>query len=337
MAAAEVLATGIGSLGGQDAREAARVVVGELADLPHLPELPSRGPWSDITGRGVATLVDVAAEVGVGRWRLTPRSGRDQRRARSLLAEDLDAFEETAAGHEGAVKVQVCGPLTLAATLELRGGDPAIGDPGARRDLAASLAEGVGQQVSEVRHRLPAAARLLVQLDEPALLSVVGGTIPRASGYQTLEPVTEEEVLELLNRVSAATVEAGAETVLHTCALPVPAGLLTRADVNLLSFPLDGLPDDSATLDALARWFDDGNGLIAGVTVLDPDRALAQLSRTIKITGASLERANQQWLVSPECGLADLSMREARESYRGAQRIARRLPELVGRTAESLG
>ncbi len=37
-------ATGIGSLPGTDPAEAMRIVLGELPDLPHLVELPARGP-----------------------------------------------------------------------------------------------------------------------------------------------------------------------------------------------------------------------------------------------------------------------------------------------------
>lgn len=37
-------ATGVGSLPGTDPAEALRLVFGELPDLPHLTELPARGP-----------------------------------------------------------------------------------------------------------------------------------------------------------------------------------------------------------------------------------------------------------------------------------------------------
>ena len=43
------VATGIGSMPGTDPMEAARIVVGELPDFPHLAELPARGPGADIT------------------------------------------------------------------------------------------------------------------------------------------------------------------------------------------------------------------------------------------------------------------------------------------------
>jgi hypothetical protein len=55
-------ATGIGSLPGEDPREAARLVLGELP-VPHLPELPARGPHADLAGRGAALLADLPVDL----------------------------------------------------------------------------------------------------------------------------------------------------------------------------------------------------------------------------------------------------------------------------------
>ncbi len=79
-------------------------------------------------------------------YRLVARPGAVTRRAISLLDEDMDALEEAweAAGlrNDGrVVKVQAPGPVTLAAEIELANGHRAITDPGALRDLAASLGE----------------------------------------------------------------------------------------------------------------------------------------------------------------------------------------------------
>src|SRR5690606_34680899 len=111
-AAVTVLATAIGSMPGGDplaseednARaftEAVRIVRGELPDLPHLPELPGRSPGATLTGRGVALLEGLAADLQPAGWRLTDSSGVDHRRARSLLGRDLDTFEELLLGWEG--------------------------------------------------------------------------------------------------------------------------------------------------------------------------------------------------------------------------------------------
>ena len=46
---------------GTDPAESARVVAGELPGLPHLVELPDRGPGADLIGRSAGLLIDMPA------------------------------------------------------------------------------------------------------------------------------------------------------------------------------------------------------------------------------------------------------------------------------------
>jgi len=139
---------------GTDPAEATRVVAGELPDFPFLPELPDRGPGADVVGRTAGLLIDIPVEVTPRGWRLAERPGRDLARARSMLASDLDVLAEVLEGYQGLVKIQLCGPWTLAAALELpRTMNVAVADPGAVADLTASLAEGAAAYVAEVLKR----------------------------------------------------------------------------------------------------------------------------------------------------------------------------------------
>src|SRR5260221_12179698 len=175
-------ATGVGSMPGTDPAEAIAVILGELPDLPHLPELPARGPGADLTGRTAALLIDMPVETTPNGWKFASRPGRDQRRAASLLSADLDAVAAAMDGYAGPVQGQVCGPGTLAATIELtHSQNPAPPDPGASADLAASLAEGVAAHVAAVREQIPGAT-VLLQLDEPSLPAVLAGAAPTPSG-----------------------------------------------------------------------------------------------------------------------------------------------------------
>src|SRR5260370_29816223 len=143
---------------GTDAADAMRVIAGELPDFPYLPELPDRGPGADLTGRTAALLIGIPAEVTPRGWRLAERPGRDLVRARSMLSTDLDVLEEVLDGFRWPVKIQLCGPGTLAATLGLlRTINVAIADPGAVADLTASLAEGAAAHAAEVAKRVPGA------------------------------------------------------------------------------------------------------------------------------------------------------------------------------------
>ncbi len=196
-------ATGVGSMPGGDAREAAKTVTGSFEDFPHLAELPARGPGADMIGRTAGMLVEMYVHLEPSGWRFSDRPGRDTRRARSWLGEDLDALEEFTQGYTGPLKVQAVGPWTLAAGLELRGGEAALGDPGAVRDLTESLAEGVRAHLTEVRRRVPG-AQVVLQLDEPSLTAVLRGQVRTASGYRTYRAVDRQVVEGTLRDVTGA-------------------------------------------------------------------------------------------------------------------------------------
>ncbi len=97
-------ATGIGSWPGTDVRAAIRATfddLGEPPQLPYLPELPARGPGADMIGRTAALLVDLPVDLQPSGWRLVDHPGRDLKRARSFLSEDLDTLAEVADGYTG--------------------------------------------------------------------------------------------------------------------------------------------------------------------------------------------------------------------------------------------
>src|SRR5262249_4776009 len=149
-------ATGVGAMPGTDPAQACAEVMGELPDFPYLPELPGRGAGADIIGRTASLLVALPVETTPRGWKFAPHPGRDQRRAVDFLSFDLDAIQQAADGYAGPFKVQVCGPLTLAARIELsRSVNPALTDPGALADLTSSLAEGAAGHPPPVPDRIP--------------------------------------------------------------------------------------------------------------------------------------------------------------------------------------
>lgn len=254
-------ATGIGSLPYDDPVEAMRIVLGELPDLPHLPELPGRGPGADMIGRACGLLVDLAVDLQPAGWRLTGAEGHDQRRSRSLLARDLDAVEALAGAYTGAFKVQVTGPWTLAACLERPRGGRVLGDRGARRDVAQSLAEGLAAHVAGLRRRVPGAAPV-VQLDEPSITGVLRGSIPTASGFSRYRSVEEPEAVELLAEVIGRLADDGVVPIVHSCASDAPFRAMVRAGARGLSFDLAQVEDVGDN--ALAEAVDQGVVLFVG-------------------------------------------------------------------------
>jgi hypothetical protein len=318
-------ATGVGSYPGDDPAEALRIVLGELPALPHLPELPVRGPGADVIGRTAALLVDLPVAVEPSGWRFADGPGLDLRRGRDLMARDLDALEEQAGSYEGAFKIQVCGPWTLAGTIELKHGDRTLKDPGAVRDLIASLAEGVAAHVAEVRRRIPG-AEIVLQLDEAGLPGVLAGTVPTASGFGRLAAVEETVVADGLRTVIG---DAGA--VVHCCAPDVPYAVLRRAGAAGISVDLALVPERA--YDAVGETVEAGVGLFLGV-VPGVDAALPDL----KATGDSVRtlwrrlgfppaRLAEQVVLTPACGMAGASPRYVRTALARCREAARMLSE----------
>jgi methionine synthase II (cobalamin-independent) len=309
-------------------QEAVRVVLGELPDLPFLPELPGRGVQASMTGRTLAVVADLDADLQPAGWRLTGSQGApgaDHRRARSLLAQDLDVLEEHAQGWSGTVKVQVVGPWTLAATVERPRGDLVLGDHGARRELAQALAEGLRAHVADVRRRLPD-AEVVVQVDEPALPAVLAGRVPTASGFHRHRSVDEPSADAALGWVLGAVHEAGAAAVAHCCAADAPLGLLTGAGADGVSVDLDLLP--AAGYDDLAELLESGRPVHLGVvpttrpaTELSESTVVDRVLRFLDMLGLDPDTAGSL-VLTPSCGLAGADPAWAREALGLAQRAA---------------
>jgi Cobalamin-independent synthase, Catalytic domain len=319
---------------GTDPAEAMAVILGELPDLPHLPELPDRGVGADLTGRAAALLVDMPVETTAGRWRLADRPGRDQRRAVGLLSADLDAAYEAAGDWAGPFKIQVCGPWTLAATIELpRSQNPALADPGAVADLTASLAEGVAAHMAEVHSRIPGAT-VLLQLDEPALPAVLVGSVPTASGLSRLEAADATVACDGLRSVLAATTAFG---LVHCCARGVPFQIIKDAGARAVGFDLGLLRREEE--DGLAEVVEAGLGILAGVFRI-PELDAAPSSRSPRDSAAGVldvwhrmgipaGNLGGQVVLTPACGLAGASPAAARGALAHCRAAARLLPELI--------
>ncbi|MEU6096023.1 methionine synthase [Streptomyces sp. NPDC047079] len=321
-------ATGIGSMPGEDAREAAKTVTGSLEDFPFLAELPARGPGADMIGRTAGMLVDLYARVEPSGWRFGDRPGRDTRRARSWLGEDLDALEEFTQGYEGPLKVQAVGPWTLASALELRNGEATLSDPGACRDLAASLAEGLRLHLEEVRRRVPGALPVL-QLDEPSLTAVLRGQVRTASGYRTHRAVDRQIVESTLRDVVAA--HADGPVVVHSCAPDVPFALLRRAGAAAVSFDLSLLTERDD--EAIGEAVEGGTRLFAGIVpgtdgpLSDPAGSVMGVRTLWRRLGLRPGLLAEAVTVTPTCGLAGASPEYARRALAHCVRAARSLAD----------
>jgi len=319
-------ATGVGSMPGEDFGESLRLVLGELPDLPHLPELPARGPIADMTGRTVAIVDALGFDLQPAGWRLTDAPGIDHRRARSLLAQDLDLLEEQLQGYEGTLKVQVTGPWTLASMVEKPRGDRVLSDFGARRELAQALAEGVGNHLDDLRRRV-SGADLLLQVDEPALPGVMGGRVPTASGFSRHRSVTPPVASEALEWVFAAAGET--PVIAHCCAAEPPIALLRGAGAGGVSVDLAVLA--AGAYDELATALDEGARVLLGVVPSAGEAAPAtktiveRVLRLLDMLGFDPAEVADQLVLTPACGLAGATPSYARAALHAVHEAAAEL------------
>jgi hypothetical protein len=329
------LASGVGSMPGEDFADSFHMVLGEVGDLPFLPELPSRGLAASMVGRTLGLVGELGADVQPAGWRLTDAPSADQRRARSLLAQDLDTVEELTRGGAEAFKLQVVGPWTLAALVERPRGDKVVGDFGARRDLAQALAEGVRDHVADVRRRV--GGSITVQFDEPLLPAVLSAAVPTASGFSRHRAVTAADAAQTLDWLDEAVVSSGATSLVHCCAADVPFAMLRETSVQTVSFDVSLVTRPQ--YDEVAGWVDAGRTLWPGVVPaveptgtppgeVDLTNRLLGLWSALGFTDAESLPA---MIVTPTCGLAGASPDWARKALSLAERVARNLSEGEGR------
>jgi methionine synthase II (cobalamin-independent) len=327
-------ATAVGSLPGTDPLAAVTEVLECFADLPYLPELPARGVGADAVGRSAGLLVDLPVELVAGQWQVAGRPGADVAAARAYAADDLAAAQAAATGYAGPFKVAVLGPVTLAANLGQARGEVALTDPGLRRDLTASLAEGVAGLLRDVRQRVPAAQPVL-QLDEPSLPAVLAGTMPTRSGWGRLAPLDRDTARTMLaDALAAAGADEESPTVpgpiVHCCARHVPLDLLVAAGARAVSFDLDLVGEDD--LDDLGAMVEAGTTLVVGAVPtgrpVTGEQVAARVAALWSRLGFSADALRDTTVLTPACGLAGMSAQAARQVSAVAVQAAARLSEL---------
>lgn len=303
---------------GTDSAQASRIVAGEL-DVPHVVELPARGPGADMVGRTLALLRSVTGDFGAETtptgWRLAggrsgAEPGRAMRRGMAWVGEDLDRLEEELIGFAGTVKLQVVGPWTLAAAVESVRGHRVLADAGLCADLSAALAEVVAGQVADVRRRIPG-AEVVVQVDEPSLPTVRAGRVRTPSGRGAVRVPEPLELSTVLERVNSGVSAAGATPVAHCCARQVPFDLFSASGFAGISVDLQVL--GSTADEELGRWWESTGWVVLGVAptqgpppgVVDVSEQLAREVVAVwhRIGFGVAEVGSRTW-VSPSCGLA---------------------------------
>lgn len=323
--------TSVGSLPHTDAREAATFVLDTTPELPAAPQLPNRSPREWMLAQVGAAIdgVDVAPDGSLSLARGEAIGVPDEALIDDLAWGGLFAFLDVASerNHRGPVKVQVCGPVTLALALV---------DAGVRVDRALPVAREAVRStmraiVTAVSARL-GEVPLVAVVDEPSLVALTVDGIP-------FSPV------DTVDSVSTALAAAGprAITGIHCCGT-TDWRLLLQAGPDLVSFP--AAPDLGPYAGALASFLDRG-GLVAwGVIPTDGPIGDRDDFHWRHLTGVwcELTRAGcdpillrTQALVTPACGLALHRPEQVPHVFDLVRHVAERVQDQAVATRLSVG
>lgn len=238
----------------------------------------------------------------------------------------------------GPLKLQLRGPLSLAATVSLHHGEKILSDAGARRDLAESLADGAAGHVRDVQ-RVTGAGPLTVVIEEPEAAAVLEGTIPTASGYRTLRAVPRHEATAHWAELVHSLRDAGAGTVVLSPgpgfpSAPTSGGTTWRALVgDALAAGFDTLVMESgADIGAWERMAElvDGGGQL-WLEALDP---LAELPGVT----AAVERIHRplRMIGVPDAHLGALTLLPGPGLEQTTPETVRRVLHRLTQTADAL-
>ncbi len=175
--------TGLGSLPGTDPPRQPGSSSANCPTCRTFPSCPTVDAAADLIGRGIAALVDLPAEIVPSGWRLASRPGNDLRRAQRSAR--LGSGRARGAGRGLRRPAEDPARRAVDARGERRAAQRAPGRQRPRRHARpgrVARPRGCGEQLDDLARRVPGAA-LVVQLDEPALPSVLRGTVPTPSGY----------------------------------------------------------------------------------------------------------------------------------------------------------
>ena len=203
-------------------------VEGELGapHLPFLPHLPALGWRSTSLARTLAVCEGLAFDGASFGWRMVhsgSRGARESALAQDRLLSDINLLADRVgaqkkrfgSGQAPVYKIQLVGPLTLAAGIYLPGGERVISDAGASRDLLESFLEGLERWAESLREALQAPRALIaVQLDESEFQPLMEGAIPTVSGFRSLSALQPHYYQQVYRQVAERFAELNLQLIL---------------------------------------------------------------------------------------------------------------------------
>ena len=308
---------GLGELPGASIIAAADIVAGETGDLRQLPILPARGV--DVVGLTTGILPGINVDVGPRSWVLSARPQLRTRRMWDRVEADLDQCEQAWGTRIDAVKIQVAGPWTLSASIELSNGHRALTDAGALRDLTESLISGIRDYSADVRARFD--TDVYVQLDEPLLAQVRDGSLPGTSQFDEIPSINDADLGERL----AGVIERAEVRYLNQTGYPPLWKVAQVAGVETCQVTLDtvrGSEQYDGMGHALAAGMRVGLGMTRAGDDRDPRHLAVNVAHMWDELGLDRTLLTHAVDVHPRGGLADCTLLDAAAALRTARTVA---------------
>ena len=318
---------GLGELPGASIIAAADIVAGETGDLRQLPILPARGV--DVVGLTTGILPGINVDAGSRSWVLSARPQLRTRRMWDRVEADLDQCEQAWGTRIDAVKIQVAGPWTLSASIELSNGHRALTDAGALRDLTESLIAGIQEYSADVRARFD--TEVYVQLDEPLLAQVRDGSLPGTSQFDEIPSINDVDLGERL----AGVIERAEVRYLNQTGYPPLWKVAQVAGVETCQVTLDtvrGSEQYDGMGHALAAGMRVGLGMTRAGDDRDPRHLAVDVARMWDELGLDRTLLTHAVDVHPRGGVANCTLLDAAAALRTARKVA----EMLGKDAGDL-
>lgn len=316
---------GLGELPGASILAAADIVAGETGDLRQLPILPACGV--DVVGLTTGILPGINVDAGPRSWVLSTRPQLRTRRIWDRVEADLDQCEQAWGTRIDAVKIQVAGPWTLSASIELSNGHRALTDTGALRDLTESLIAGIQEYSADVQARFD--TEVYVQLDEPLLAQVRDGSLPGTSQFDEIPSINDVDLGERL----AGVIERAEVRYLNQTGYPPLWKVAQVAGVETCQVTLDtvrGSEQYDGMGHALAAGMRVGLGMTRAGDDRDPRHLAVDVARMWDELGLDRTLLTHAVDVHPRGGLTNCTLLDAAAALRTARTVADMLDKDAG-------
>jgi methionine synthase II (cobalamin-independent) len=350
------MATGIGSLPFTDPQEALALILAELPQCPHWPQLPRCGRREHFVHQFLQPLVACGILVSdKDRWYLDISQDTSADRLtefyssclaaeegstaslRSFLpptdaAAGLHAFLDNAAisglpNQTAYVKGQIAGPLTIALELKDEQNRPAYYREDLRDILVRTLALNARAQAAALS--LPGSTPIIF-IDDPAI-SAVGSRLHLA--------LDRTAVLEDLNFIAAAIHSEKGLAGVHSCET-IDWSLLTDSAIDIISvdtyrFGSSLIPYAAQLKAFLKRGKTIAWGIVPTLDDVFGESAESLLQRLFELWNdlfgkvPASSQVLRQSMITPACGAGLLSREQAQQIYRLTAKVSLRIAALA--------